>query len=216
VQNPSSSPEPAFQVASPREFKLGALFAINAYGVLLATPVVFAVLAVTVMRLSVLTFLLPLLTLAFATFFLPFGFGNACVTRLVRRSLPPPAPDSRVVQLTTNPRMHAGVRAVLEDADDVGWLTITDTHLRFDGDSVRLALPLSDIQEIRLRNIGFRGFFLSASRLCVTSLKLGGLKSVEFSERSTMALPRSRKTTRELWQILSQKWRACRRPSPNE
>ena len=81
-------------------------------------------------------------------FFLPFGLGNTHVARLVR-SLNPGASrdeDGFIVQLTVSPRLRSGLRALLEDADDIGYLTFAANELRFQGDSVKLSAPWEDIQ----------------------------------------------------------------------
>jgi hypothetical protein len=213
VNNSASPPEARIEITSPKKLNLYAMIIINAYGVLLATPVLLAVLAVTVVRFSWITVALPLGTVLFATFFLPFGFGNAFVSRLVRGLRAAPVAGGYIVQLTANPRLYSGTRALLEDADDVGWLTVTDSHLLFEGDCVRLSLPLVDIDDARLRNIGFRGFFVSASRICVSSRSLPQWKAVDFSERSSMVLPGSRNLTREIWELLSRRRAAWAKPS---
>ena len=82
------------EITQPRLFTTGAVAVVNAYGILLITPIFSAIIVVSVIKLGVLTVLIPLLVLAATAFFLPFGLGNTHVTRLVR-SLNPGAGQER-------------------------------------------------------------------------------------------------------------------------
>src|SRR5258708_374141 len=106
-----------------------AVIAISLYGLILVIPVLLSMMIVSVLQFGVLTFLLPLGTIAVATFFLPLGFGNPHVTKLVRPLMPAPnaRQDTYIVQLTRKPRNRSGLGAVLEDADDIGFLSLTDS-----------------------------------------------------------------------------------------
>src|SRR5258708_1318506 len=119
---PASSAQ--LEVRPPTLLKGGAVFTISLYGLILVIPVFLSMMIVSVLQFGVITLLVPLGTIGLATFFLPLGFGNPHVTKLVRRLLPPSnhQPDTYVVQLTRNPRNRSGFMAVLENADDIGWL----------------------------------------------------------------------------------------------
>ena len=135
------------EVAQPKRFTAGAVAVINAYGALLAVPFFISVLVVSVTKFSLLTVLIPLLVVAATAYFLPFGLGNTHVTRLVQ-SLNPAAAlggEGFIVQLTLSPRLRSGLRALLEDADDIGYLTFRGDELLFQGDSVKLSVPLDCI-----------------------------------------------------------------------
>jgi hypothetical protein len=193
------------EITRPKLFTAGAVAAVNAYGVLMITPIFSAIIAVSVIKLSVLTVLLPLLALATTAFFLPFGLGNTYVARLVR-SLNPRAGSSGedfIVQLTVSPRLRSGLRALLEDADDIGYLTFRGNELCFQGDSVKLSVPWGDIELVRSRNIGWRGLFVYGRRIKLAVSGWPEVESFEFAERSSWLLPASRTITRELYERLS-------------
>ena len=200
---PSDSAE--FEITPPRLFTAVAVAVVNAYGVLMITPIFLAIIAVSVIKLGVLTVLVPLLALAVMAFFLPFGLGNAHVTRLVR-SLNPGAGrngDGFVVQLTVSPRLRSGLRALLEDADDIGFLTFGGNELCFQGDSVKLSVPWEDIQLVRSQNIGWRGLFVYGRRIKLVVSGWPEVESLEIAERSSWLLPASRTITRALYARLS-------------
>lgn len=188
-----------FEVKPPRLLTGGAMLALSLYGVMLMLPVVASLLAVSVLQLGLLTWLIPVVTVAAVTWFLPFGFGNPHVARLVR-SLGPgtdASPDRFIVQVTLAPRLRSGPRALIEDADDIGWLSFSESELVFQGDSLSLVVPFTQIRHARTRTIGLRGLFLYP---CVT-LAVEGLPNVNtltFAERSSSLLPASRALTQKI------------------
>jgi hypothetical protein len=153
--------------------------------------------------------LIPFSMIAVATFFLPFGNGNPSVARLVR-SLPD-APDAKsgppsfITQVTVTPRLRTGLRAVVEDADDVGWLTIGDDGLSFQGDSIRLFLPWENIRKVRPHDLGLRGIFVHARSIAVVVCGMPKVESLQFGERSALALPASRRIIKEMYRQLVEK-----------
>ena len=193
------------EVAQPKLFRAGAVAAVNAYGALLAAPFVISVLVVSVTKFGLLTALIPLLVVAATAYFLPFGLGNTHITRLVRSLNPTVAKGGEgfVVQLTLSPRLRSGLRALLEDADDIGYLTFSGNELLFQGDSVKLSVPFDRIELVRPRNIGLRGLFVYGRRIKVVVSGLPQVESVEFAERSSWLLPTSQAITRRLYQRLS-------------
>jgi hypothetical protein len=202
----SSEGEPRIEITPPRLLGPGAVLAVSAYGLVLVVPVFISMLAVSVMRLGWPTFAIPAATLAAVTFFLPLGFGNPHVAKLVRALGPAPGaePGGWAVQLTCTPRLRAGLRALLDDADDVGLLCFEPTALVFRGDSVQLRVPLESIQEVRRRNIGWRGLFVYGHRTVVVAPGLQNITRLEFSERCSWSLPGSRKASRQLYERLRQ------------
>ena len=193
------------EIAQPKLFTAGAVAAINAYGALLAVPFVISVLVISVTKFSILTALIPLLVVAATAYFLPFGLGNTHITRLVQSANPAAATggDGFIVQLTLSPRLRSGLRALLEDADDIGYLTFSGNGLLFQGDSVKLSVPLDRIEQVRPQNIGLRGLFVYGRRIKVVVSGLPQVESVEFAERSSWLLPTSRAITKRLHQRLS-------------
>ena len=193
------------EIVQPKLFTTGAVAVVSAYGLLLAAPIFTSMLVVSVIGYGILTVLIPLLVVAATAYFLPFGLGNTHVTRLVQ-SLNPAAgksDDGFIVQLTLSPRIRSGLRAILEDADDIGYLSFTRTELRFQGDSVQLSIPFDQIQQVRPQNIGLRGLFLYGRRIKIVASGLPQVDSFAFAERSSWLLPTSRAITRKMYQRLS-------------
>jgi len=199
--------EPRLQVREPRAFGLGALVRVHAYGLFLVVPVLLAAMWLSVSGTSLYALLLPFGALAVTCVFLPFGLGNSCISRLVRRSVNSTSSASErfIVQMTATPRLRTGLRAVLEDADDVGWLSIEGSDLRFEGDSVELKIPREAVAGIRPENIGLRTLFVYGPRLALEVRGFDNLNCVEFAERSSLLLPASRRTSRQMRQTV-EKW----------
>jgi len=193
------------EIAQPRRFTTGAVMAVSAYGILLAAPFFIAILAVSLIKFGILTLLIPFLVVAATAYFLPFGLGNTHVTRLVQ-SLNPAAGkggDGFIVQLTLSPRIRSGLRAILDDADDIGYLSFTGSGLLFQGDSVTLSVPFDQIEQVQPQNIGLRGLFVYGRRIKVRISGLPKIESLEFAERSSWLLPNSRAITRKLHERFS-------------
>lgn len=207
MQPSGSAAAVRIQIGEPKLFRTGAVLAVCVYGLLVMTPVVLSIMAVSVMKLSWLTIVLPLLAIGIATFLLPFGFGNPYVTRLVGRlgRRESNGSEAFVVQLTMNPRIQSGLRAVMEDADDIGWLHLSGRELVFTGDSVNLTVPYGQISGARMQSIGWRGLFLCGQRSVLTLSGVPEVTTLSFAERSSWLLPASRATSRKLYQAVSQK-----------
>jgi hypothetical protein len=186
------------EITSPKAFTSAAIFIIAGCGVLLITPVMASLLAVTLIKLGMFTVLIPLLTIAVTAYFLPFGLGNPVVRNLVRSQKLDAGDDGFIVQMTLSPRIRSGLRAVIEDADDLGCLSFTGSEMIFRGDSVWLRIPWSQISEVRPRNIGWRGRYLYGSRIIITVAGIPNVEAVTFSERSSLLLPTSKRITRKL------------------
>jgi len=195
------------EIGQPRVFTAGAVAVVCAYGVFLCVPVFLSVLFMSLRKFGVLSLLYPFLTMAATTWSLPFGFGNAYVARLVRALHPAAAKDQDgfIVQLTLAPRIRSGLRALLEDADDIGYLSFIGSELVFQGDSVTLSVPFDQIKQVRRQNIGLRGLFVYGPSSTVVVPGLPNIASLEFAERSSWLLPTSRKKARKLYERLKSK-----------
>jgi hypothetical protein len=195
------------EITAPRLFTLGAVVAVNAYGLLLVVPLFVSILAVSLVKFGLLTILIPFLVVAATAYFLPFGLGNAHITRLVRSLAPAATKDGEgfIVQLTLCPRLRSGLRAILEDADDIGYLSFNGTELRFQGDSVKLSIPLDRITQVYPHNVGLRGRFVYGRRIKVVVSGSPNIESFEVAERSSSLLPNSRAITKRLFARLSPK-----------
>jgi hypothetical protein len=187
------------EIQSARLFTGSAVLIVCAFGLLLALPVLLSMLVVSSLHLGIWTALVPLVAICTATVFLPFGFGNTYVARLARLVKPAEWEDAKcfVVQITLNPRIHSGLRAVLEDADDIGSLNVSASELLFQGDSVRFSIPYSQLKDLRLQTIGLRGLFVYP-RLAITLSGVAGISEMRIAERAGWFLPTSRRITREL------------------
>ena len=192
-------------ILPPARFGAGAQLAIHACGLILVVPVLASVLAMSLEGFAPWSLLLPLAAVAGTAYLLPLGLGNPCLARMAR-ALNPAAgkdPDIFIVQLTLSPRIRSGLWAALEDADDIGCLRLTEADLVFEGDSVKVSLPYSQIGRARSRNIGLRGLFLYGRRIVVEISGHPKVSALEFAERSSWVLPASRRTTQRLWEGLS-------------
>jgi hypothetical protein len=207
-------------ITQPRLLTMGAVLRITAYGLVLAIPTFIAMIAVSVLPLGVLTVLLPLLVIGVMTFFLPVGLGNPYVARLIR-SLDQSSggePGGFMVQLARVPRIRSGLRALLEDADDLGWLRVTESELVFEGDSITLCVPLDKIRGLKMENLGWRGLFLYGPPTVFSVSGLPDAACFRFAERSSWLLPTSRENAHRLYRCIADKVSAARQesaPRPN-
>jgi hypothetical protein len=198
---------PIVEIKQPRLFTMGAVLTVTAYGLFLLASVLVSILMASLIQLGIQTVLIPFAVLAGAAYFRPFGQGNTYINQLVRSFSAAAASGEEgfVVQLTFSPRIRSGLRATLEDADDVGWLSFGESGLVFAGDSVKLSIPYDCIERVQPRNIGLRGGFIYGRRIKVVAGGLPEPLSLEFVERSSLVLPASRRITRQLYECLAAK-----------
>jgi hypothetical protein len=194
--------------STPKLLTSGAVLIVCAYGLLLMIPVLASLMVVSVLPMGPVTLLLPLFTMAVTVFFLPFGFGNTYIRRITRSMAPHPA-DSFLVQLTLRPRLRSGVRALLEDADDVGWLGLGDSALLFRGDGLALEIPFRQIESVQKASIGLRGLFVYPQLVLKVS-GLDGVQSISIAERSSALLPSARRINQLLYERLAAKVEAAK------
>jgi hypothetical protein len=194
-------------ITPPRSLTMGAVLVICAYGLLLMIPVVIVMMVVSVRPLGMDTWLIPLLVIGVTTFFLPVGFGNPYVARIIRSLNRDAAgePASFMVQLTLVPRIRTGLRALLEDADDVGWLRLTESELVFQGDSITLSVPYEKIRDLKKENLGWRGLFLYGPPTAFAVSGLPETACFRFAERSSWLLPSSRQNAYRLYHFIAEK-----------
>lgn len=200
---PIPSTTAQIEITPPRIFTAGSVFVVCAFGILLGLPLLITVLGVSLIRPGILSLLIPLVVIAGTIFVLPFGLGNAYVARLARKFRPvtPQPQEAFLVQLTLFPRIRSGILAVIEDADDIGWLSFNASELVFQGDSVKFSIPLNQITRVQRQNIGLRGLYV-ISRIKVLVPGLPKIDSLEFAERASLLLPTSKKITEKLYQQL--------------
>lgn len=194
----SASTTAQLEIVEPRLMRTGAVLIFCAYGILLFVPLFASLLAISVLPFGVLTYFIPLLAVLATIYLLPFGFGNAYVAKLVAPltgSAPKPG-EGFIVQLTLTPRLRSGLRAMVEDADDIGYLSFGGEDLVFQGDSVKLTIPFAQIQRVRRRR-GWRDLFIYP-RVALTVTGLPNVTGLEFGDRSAWLLPTARKTSRKM------------------
>jgi hypothetical protein len=199
----TGSPTPRMEIRPARVVTFWSMLALCAYGFVVLVPLLLAAMVVSVHAFGNHTLALPLIAFLVAVWFLPFGFGNPHVTRLVAALGQPPAGTERfTVQLKLSPPLATGFRAAVDDADDYGSLILNATALTYHGDSVTLVLPYESIQAVQARSIGWRGLFLYSPRITLAVQGLPNLEQVEFTERSSWTLPGSRKKSQALFDRL--------------
>jgi hypothetical protein len=205
-----SSNAPQIEIAEPKLYKTGAIIVVSAYGMVGIIPVFVLFLVVSLTGYRISTLLIALGVIALVAWLLPLASGNTYVTKLVR-SLNPAAgsaSDSFIVQLTLSPRIRYDIRALIEDADDIGYLKVSGTGFSFHGDSVKLTVPFDQIKQVQRKYRGLRSLFVP--RVLVVVPGLPNVKSLEFSERSSRLLPGSIRTSKRLYDLLAQGASAAR------
>jgi hypothetical protein len=196
-------PSPQIQIKEARLFTAGAIAIISAYGLVGIIPIFALFLIVSLLGFKISTLLIGLAVIALVILLLPLASGNPHVTRLVR-SLPPAGADPSdglIVQLTFSPRIRTDLRALIEDADDIGYLTTDQAGFRFEGDSVHLSIPFDQVKHIQRKYRGLRSLFVP--RVVVVIAGSSNFKALEFSERSSRLLPASRRVSQKLYQMLA-------------
>jgi hypothetical protein len=183
----------------------------------LVVPVLVSILIISVLQFGWLTFLIPLAAIVLSVFLLPLGFGNPYVARLVRslRHSSSQNCEAHLVQLTRHPRERRGLFAILEDADDVGFLRFTDSELMFYGDSVQLRVPYNQVRNLKQQNSGWRGLFAYGAQTSLAVSDLSDAGTFVFAERSSWILPTSRRNARRMYESLRTRIEESTRTPPH-
>ena len=199
------------EITPPRLFNNASVLMIWAYGTLLFLPVLISFVAISLIRPGPLTLFIPLVTIAATALLVPLGQGNHYVTRRMK-SLKAAAPanadesgaqtEAFLVQLTLAPRVRTNLRAMLEDADDFGFLRFDDRGFSFQGDSIQVSVPFTNVVQVHRQNVGMRGLYLCGPRIIVEVKGLPNVEFLEFAERSSALVPQSKRITRRLLEKL--------------
>jgi hypothetical protein len=189
------------QISQPRVFTTGAILITSAYGLVGLVPVFIAFLMLSVVGFKLSALLLGLGMMAIVIWLLPLASGNPYVSRLIRSIVPEAVGNTNgfIVQITFSPRLRSDLRALAEDADDIGYLTADDSRLFFQGDSVKLSVPFAEITRVERKYRGLRSLFVPRIVLTVP----GPLGSLEFGERAAALLPASRRTSNRIYELLA-------------
>jgi len=188
------------EISRPGRFGLTGVLAAHVMSFLLAVPLLIALVLVSAKDLGIFNLLIPIMALLAVICVLPF-FGNACISLIVRNLRPTNSREDRtwVVQITLCPRIRKGLRAALEDADDVGYLVLEESALIFTGDSVQLTIPFERIRGVQGENVGLRGAYIASGRIALETADLNGFEGLEIAERSSRVIFSSRRITREIF-----------------
>jgi len=107
-----------------------------------------------------------------------------------------------ICQMATLPRIHSGFRGFLEDADDIGVLSIQTDRIEFKGDHSDIVIPLSDKVSIKLRNIGWRGLWFIGRKVRVQFQESEKTFAVDIAERQCWTLFKSRGLAKEMYETI--------------
>jgi hypothetical protein len=145
-----------------------------------------------------------LLSVGILVYLAPFVASGAPMVRWFPRDLGARDRENaqRIWELSLRPRIRKGLRAGLDDADDIGFLRLDENALRFDGDSVNLVIPYLEIETVRLRNCGWRGLWVCGGTVVVTVRDGEKERTFVFRERSALTVPRSRQITENVFHAL--------------
>jgi hypothetical protein len=203
------SEKPTIEIAEPKTFGVLSILVKYAFSFLLCLPFAGFLLLLSLHYLGRWTLGLGLLVLVITICLTP-SLGNLYVFWAVRRLKPSAqgAKDSLIVQVTLCPRVRHGFRALIEDADDVGYLALEKSALVFYGDSLRLTVPFERIKAVEGENVGLRGVYVASGRIVIEVAGLEGVESVEIAERSSRLIFSSRKLTRAVFAQLKEKVQA--------
>ena len=212
----------AFAAREPRQYRMGAILIAGVGSALLvglaallliggAMHVALAGIGTAQQNLLLAQFLLCMAAVMWAMFyFLPFmAGGNWYVRRVVRRlGLPGEVTSGgHVFQIEFRPRLCSGLRALLDDADDVGVLRLDDEALTYHGDRVTLAVPYAAVRSLRARNIGWRSLWLGGKRIEIVAGDGERELTFELLEREAHTLPTARHVSEAVLAILTEKVR---------
>jgi hypothetical protein len=164
-------------------------------------PVLVSLITISLVPTGSVTLLIPALALVICVYFLPFGFGNAYVRKVVRRESR--AQDGFIVQLRLLPSLRNGLRAIAEDADDLGVVTVNSKGITFEGDSICFHTPAAAVKTLRLESSGWRGLFLYGQKVVVEVEGMARARKFELAERSSLTLPASWRNSRELYSAMN-------------
>jgi hypothetical protein len=137
-------------------------------------------------------------------YFYPLLLGINYFIKFIAGRIVSPAPEGACVcQISMTPKLCSGFRAFLEDADDVGYLTVSGDSVDFKGDSIEFSIPKSEISNVRSCNIGWRGCWIAGRRIKLTINGHERFKEIEICERHTWTIPGSWLLSKQLYDQIS-------------
>lgn len=142
--------------------------------------------------------------LLYLWFFPGLGGINYYTRRFVSQMFEGSGETGYICQVTMQPRLYRGIRAFLEDADDIGLVTLNDGVLKFRGDHSDIAITLSTDVTAELRTIGWRGLWYSGARIRLTFPGREPFHEIEFLERQCWSVKASKRLAQELYAKIQQ------------
>jgi hypothetical protein len=206
------SEKPKIEISEPKRFGVPSILGKYAFSFLLGAPCVAFLLLLSLHDLGQWSLPVGLLILC-ATICLMPSLGNLYVSWVVRPLKPEGqgairhmgSDNNLIVQVTLSPRIRQGFRALIEDADDVGYLILNQSALTFHGDSIHITVPFEQIKAVHGENVGLRGVYVASGRIAIETPGLQGFEGVEIAERSSRIIFSSRKITREIFARIKEK-----------
>ena len=155
----------------------------------------------------------PLCCLALVLAISLFVPGLMCANYYVRHLVSHLRSDHKgmscICQMTTQPRICRGARAFLEDADDVGVLSIQPGVLTFRGDHSDLVVDLSNSVAVELHNIGWRGLWYASRRVRLILPEQERIHAVDIVERQCWSVFQSRRLMLEIVESIKSSGQRC-------
>jgi hypothetical protein len=195
---------PRFERRAPRFFTGRALSVLYGIAALASVPILGAFMVISLKGFTRGPVVFLVAAVLLVTYFLPVAFGNGYIARLARGVTPPPGAGGRwfLVQVKLVPRLYTGLRAILDDADDIGWVRSSPEGIEYVGDALSFTVPRAQIVSIRRRAFGARGLSLCGDRMECAVSGIEGVETVEFTERASRSLAGSRRIAGELYGAL--------------
>jgi len=160
------------------------------------TPIIFI--------LSLMFSAICLMTGFILFYFFPLLLNVNYYIKFIARRIVSPAPEGgHVCQISMTPKLCSGLRAALEDADDIGYLSISGEGVEFKGDSIEFSIPKEEIANVRSCNIGWRGYWVAGKRIRFTITGHDKFKEIEICERHTWTIPDSRNLSDQIYARIS-------------
>ena len=220
--------EPKLEIGAPEKFRMQAVmlenvFALLPIGILNLIALICSLLVGALTHIlfgaptSMFVFLFMIvLAMAFCLYLMlvciPVLQANPYVRYLVdkRHGWRPSSSNAYICQLSLSPRFYSGLRGFLEDADDIGWLEITEDGIVFNGDSMNLSLPFEAINRIATFDCGYRMLGMCGRKIRISTRALDGIQALEFGERQSYTIDTSRRLADDIIDAIEYGWSQVR------
>jgi hypothetical protein len=201
--------KPHILIQKPDHFRICDILLINAIGLVPglllgltgSAGIILFIISVYIREpLSLLLAVTGLLSAGTIVFFMPAASGNPYVRHIVKKSVGTDydSTSSIIWQASFSPRIYDGFRGFMEDADDIGYIRVSERAFEFKGSHISFSLPFDCVKEVRLSNIGWRGFWLYGQRIRILTRSFDKFEGVEFIERASDTIISSRRITKTI------------------